>query len=32
MGEGSGKEISMNSWVIIFLDDVYEAFAMRLKF
>ena len=32
VGEGSGKEISMSSWVIIFLDDVYEAFAMWLKF
>ena len=32
MGERSGKEISMSSWVIIFLDDVYEAFVMRLKF
>ena len=32
VGERSGKEISMSSWVIIFLDDVYEAFVMRLKF
>lgn len=32
VGEGRGKEISMSSWVIIFLDDVYEAFAVWLKF
>lgn len=30
--EESGKEISMSSWVIIFLDGVYEAFAMWRSF